>query len=172
MNGITLRHELRPGDVGWVVHRHGVLYAREYGWDARFEAYVAEALAAFALDHDPHRERLWLAETDGRIVGSIGIVDSKEDIGSPHRAEPPATAQLRWFLVEPDRRGLGIGHRLVDEALAFCRATGRRRVVLWTVAGLDAAAHLYRRAGFSVAEQAPGRRWGSGIVEERYELLL
>ncbi|HUF13167.1 MAG TPA: GNAT family N-acetyltransferase [Longimicrobiales bacterium] len=157
----TLRHELRPGDIGWVVHRHGVLYAREYGWDYRFEAYVAETIVPFGLHHDPARERLWLAEIGERIVGSIAIVSGQAD-----------AAQLRWFLVEPDSRGMGIGRRLIDETLAFCRATGRRRVYLLTVTGLDAAAHLYTAAGFRLTEQIPAARWGAEVVEERYDLTL
>lgn len=161
MSAVRLRHRLRPGDIGHVVHRHGVLYALERGWDHRFEAYVAGPLAEFALRHDAERERMWLAELDERIVGSIAIVSGEAD-----------AAQLRWYLVEPDCRGMGVGRRLLDEALAFCRATGRTRVYLWTVAGLDAAAHLYRHAGFALTESVRGDRWAAGVVEERYDLEL
>ena len=157
----TLRHELRPGDIGWVIHRHGVLYARDCGWDHRFEAYVAQTMVRFGLEHDAVRERLWLAEIGERIVGSIAIVSGDGDI-----------AQLRWFLVEPDCRGLGIGARLIDEALSFCRATGRSGVFLRTVTGLDAAARLYARHGFRLTESAPGSQWGFPVVEERYDLPL
>ena len=157
----TLRHELRPGDIGWVIHRHGVVYAREHGWGSAFEAYVAQTMAPFGLGHDAARERLWLAEIEDHIVGSIAIVSGADD-----------AAQLRWFLVEPESRGLGIGHRLMDEALAFCRATGRDRVYLLTVAGLDAAAHLYTAAGFVLTERRPGVPWAAGVVQERYELTL
>jgi GNAT superfamily N-acetyltransferase len=158
---VALRHEVRPGDIGWVIHRHGVVYARERGWDATFEAYVAETMAPFALGHDATRERLWLAEIDGRTVGSIAIVSAEKD-----------DAQLRWFLVEPECRGLGIGRRLIDEALAFCRATGRRRVFLLTVEGLSVAARLYERAGFALVESVPARQWGADVIVERYELEL
>lgn len=157
----TVRHDLRPGDIGWVSHRHGIVYAQERGWDHRFEAYVAQAMAAFALNHDAERERLWLAERDGRIVGSIAIVSGEND-----------AAQLRWFLVESECRGMGIGRRLIDDALAFCRATGRPGVYLWTVAGLDAAAHLYTTAGFRVTERIPGTPWGADVIEEKYDLAL
>jgi GNAT superfamily N-acetyltransferase len=157
----TLRSELRPGDIGHVVQRHGLIYALEYGWDYTFEAYVADTLSEFALRHDPARERLWLAESDGHIVGSIGIVSGEAD-----------AAQLRWFLVEPASRGMGVGHRLIEEALAFCRATGRRHVYLWTVAGLDAAVRLYRQAGFTLTRSVPGDRFGTSLVEERYDLQL
>ena len=158
---VALRFELRPGDIGHVVQRHGLIYAHEYGWDYTFEAYVARTLSEFAQRHDPARERLWLAEIGGRTVGSIGIVTGEAD-----------AAQLRWYLVEPDCRGMGVGRRLIDEALAFCRATGRRRVYLWTVAGLDVAVHLYRAAGFALTESVPGDRFGTQLVEERYDLEL
>lgn len=158
---IALRTDLRPGDIGHIVERHGTLYARERGWDHTFEAYVARPLAEFALSYDAERERIWLAESAGRVVGSIAIVDAGGD-----------DAQLRWFLVEPECRGMGVGTRLIDEALAFCRATGRRRVFLWTVRGLEAAAHLYARAGFRVTESLPGEPWGAAVVEQRWDLEL
>lgn len=158
---ITLRTQLRAGDIGHIIERHGLLYARERGWDHTFEAYVAGPLAEFALSHDPERERIWLAEDPERIVGSIAIVDAGED-----------DAQLRWFLVEPDCRGSGVGTRLLAEALTFCRDTGRRRVFLWTVHGLDDAARLYARSGFRVAETTPAHRWGADVVEERWDLVL
>lgn len=158
---ITLRTQLRAGDIGHIVERHGLLYARERGWDHTFEAYVAGPLAGFALSHDPELERIWLAEDPERIVGSIAIVDAGA-----------VEAQLRWFLVEPECRGLGVGTRLLSEALAFCRDTGRRRVFLWTVHGLDAAARLYARNGFRVAETRPTHRWGADVIEERWDLVL
>ena len=158
---LSLRSELRPGDIGHVVQRHGLIYAAEHGWDHTFEAYVAGPLAEFALRHDPLRERMWLAQLGERIVGSIAIVSGEAD-----------AAQLRWFLVEPDCRGMGVGRRLMDEALAFCRATGRRSVYLLTVAGLDAAAALYRRAGFRLTRAVPVHRWGADVVEERHDLEL
>lgn len=158
---ITLRHELRPGDIGHVVQRHGLIYGALFGWDYTFEAYVARPLAEFALRRDGERERMWLAEMRGRIVGSIAIVSGEAD-----------AAQLRWFLVEPECRGMGVGGRLIDEALRFCRATGRRRVYLWTVAGLEAAAHLYTRAGFRLTTAQPQHRWGGDMIEQRYDLDL
>ena len=158
---IALRTELRPGDIGHVVQRHGLLYALERGWDHTFEAYVAQPLAEFALSNDAGREQLWLAEDGERIVGSIAIVDAGGD-----------DAQLRWFLVEPDCRGMGVGTRLMTAALDFCRATSRRRVFLWTVRGLDDAARLYTSAGFRLTETSPSVRWGASVVEERWDLEL
>lgn len=157
---IVLRHDLRPGDLGWIVHRHGVLYGREHGFDATFEAYVAGPLAEFVRTATP-RERIWLAEQAGRLLGCIAIV-----------AVSPDVAQLRWFLVEPEARGAGLGRRLLNEAVAFARQAGYRSVILWTVRALTAAAHLYHRAGFQLVEEKPGRHWGVDGVEERYELIL
>jgi N-acetylglutamate synthase-like GNAT family acetyltransferase len=157
---IALRTELRPGDLGMVVHLHGVLYARERGFDPTFEAYVAGPLSEFVRAENP-RERLWLAERDGRIVGCVAIV-----------AASPRTAQLRWFLVDPSTRGAGLGKRLLSEAVAFCQDCGYREVILWTESALTVAAHLYQSAGFRKTAEKPGRMWGVDLVEEKYELRL
>ena len=157
---VTLRTGLRPGDLGWIVHRHGVLYAREYGFDPTFEAYVAGPLADMVRAASPW-DRIWIAERDGRMVGCVAIV-----------AAGPRTAQLRWFLVEPEARGGGLGKRLLREAVAFCRTGGYDSIILWTVSALAAASHLYRSAGFRKVEEQPGRRWGVDVVEEKYELAL
>ena len=156
----TLRTELRPGDLGAIVSLHGELYAREHGFDITFEAYVAGPLAEFVRSR-PERGRIWLAEQDGRLVGCIAIV--------PMNAE---TAQLRWFLVAPPARGQGLGRRLLHEALAFCRDCAYRRVVLWTVSTLRAAARLYRAAGFRKCEERPVSIWGVDVIEECHELYL
>ena len=157
---VTLRTELRPGDVGQVVYLHGVVYAREHGFDHTFEAYVAGPLSELVLERS-ERERLWLAEHQGRIVGCIAIVEAA-----------PEVAQLRWYLVDPRARGLGIGRRLLQEAVDFSRSCGYQKVVLWTVSALVAAAHLYRAFGFVKVETKPGRNWGVDVVEEKYELEL
>jgi ribosomal protein S18 acetylase RimI-like enzyme len=158
--GIALRADLRPGDLGSVVRLHGTVYARECGFDATFEAYVAAPLAEFVLAASP-RQRLWLAERGEEFVGCVSVV-----------AAGPQEAQLRWFLVEPSARGAGLGKALLTDALAFARAAGYRSVLLWTVRSLAAAAHLYRSAGFLIAEERPTRRWGVDVVEQRYELAL
>jgi GNAT superfamily N-acetyltransferase len=155
-----MRTALQPGDFGAIVSMHGVVYAEEYGFDTTFEAYVAEPLAAFVLRASP-RERVWVEDRDGRLAGSIAIV-----------AADARTAQLRWFLVHRSARGGGLGRRLIDEAVGFSRESGYDRIVLWTVAGLEAALHLYRRAGFTRVEASPARRWGVDVVEERYEMRL
>jgi GNAT superfamily N-acetyltransferase len=157
---VTVRTQIRPGDIGSIVRFHGVTYAREYGFDHTFEAYVAGPLAEFAKSTAP-RERLWIAEQGDRLVGCIAIV-----------AHSPDVAQLRWFLVDADCRGAGLGTRLLNEAVGFCRASGYRSVILWTVSALTAAARLYCSAGFQKVEEEPGTQWGVNVVEERYELDL
>jgi GNAT superfamily N-acetyltransferase len=158
---LTIRHELQPGDIGRVTAIHGKLYAEEYGLSHVFEAYVAETLAEFGKGYRPERDRLWLVERDGRLVGSIGIV------GRDDRA-----AQLRWLLVAPEARGCGLGRHLVEEALAFCREAGYRSVYLWTVHLLPTAARLYTSFGFAKTESLPPADWGVEVIEERYDLML
>ncbi len=140
---------------------HGVLYAREYDLDWTFEGYVAAGLAAFASTFNPDTDRLWIAENAAGIVGTIAIAG---------RAD--RTAQLRWFLVQPEARGQGVGRRLMNEALAFCRERGFRVVFLWTIRGLPVSAHLYRDAGFELREEKTHELWGAVRTEQRYDLEL
>ena len=159
---VMLRHDLCPGDLGRVTEFHGVLYAGEYDFDHRFEAYVAETLAEFAHMQRPDRDRLWLAEREGRLVGSVAILGREG-----------GAAQFRWLLVHPDARGAGLGRRLVDEALAFSRAAGYTSVFLWTVDILTPAARLYTAAGFrKTEEKPPAPLWGPPVKEQRYDLDL
>jgi DNA-binding MarR family transcriptional regulator/N-acetylglutamate synthase-like GNAT family acetyltransferase len=151
----------RPGDIGWIVHRHGALYAQEYGWDETFEALVAEIAATFIKDFDPKRERCWIAEKDGEIVGSVLLAAGAAD-----------TAKLRLLYVEPKARGLGIGRRFVDEAIRFARAAGYRRISLWTNDVLHAARAIYAAAGFTLVRSEPHRSFGQDLVGETWELAL
>ena len=151
----------QPGDMGWVVHRHGALYAHEFGWDERFEALVAEVVAEFLQNYDAKRERCWIAEKDGEIVGSVFLVRKTATI-----------AKLRLLLVEPSARGLGIGKRLVDECIRFATQAGYRTMVLWTQKELQAARHIYAGAGFRLAKSERHRMFGPELTAETWELRL
>ncbi len=149
---------LEPGDLGWVVARHGALYAQEYGWDTTFEALTAEIVAEFGRHHDPARESGWIAEVHGRPVGSVFCVDTGDG----------ETAKLRLLLVEPSARGLGVGGRLVEECLRFARRAGYRRITLWTNGTLHAARRIYQRAGFTLDDETTREAFGGVQVEQNW----
>jgi DNA-binding MarR family transcriptional regulator/GNAT superfamily N-acetyltransferase len=149
------------GDMGWVVHRHGALYAREYGFDQTFEALVAEIVARFIRNFDPRRERCWIAERDGEIVGSVFVVRQSKQI-----------AKLRLLLVEPSARGLGLGKRLVEECIRFARDAGYKKMVLWTQSILIAARATYKKQGFELIRSQPERNFGHDLIAETWERKL
>jgi DNA-binding MarR family transcriptional regulator/N-acetylglutamate synthase-like GNAT family acetyltransferase len=151
----------QPGDMGWVVHRHGVLYAQEYGYDQTFEALVAEIVAKFIQHYHAQRERCWIAEREGEIAGSVFLV-----------TESKTVAKLRLLLVEPSARGLGIGARLVAECVGFARQADYQKIVLWTQDELDAARHVYKKAGFQVVEKKHHHSFGKDLTAETWELVL
>lgn len=157
---VSIRHEFKPGDVAFLTHLHGTLYAKDCGWDETFESYVALPLSEFARSRTV-REKIWLVENHATIAGSIAIVQASADV-----------AQLRWFLLHPNLRGRGIGRHLMEEALNFCRDTSYRSVHLWTESRLEAAAGLYRSVGFKLTEEKTHKLWGMMVTEQRYDLPL
>jgi DNA-binding MarR family transcriptional regulator/N-acetylglutamate synthase-like GNAT family acetyltransferase len=155
-----LRHH-QPGDMGHVIRLHGEVYAKEYGWDQTFEALVAHIAARFIEKYDPKRERCWIAEVDGEVVGSVFLVKRSATIG-----------QLRLMIVDPKARGLGIGARLVGECVRFARQAGYRKVTLWTNSVLVAARHIYAQAGFRLVDKERHRSFGHDLVGETWELSV
>lgn len=150
-----------PGDIGWVVHRHGALYGSEYGWDWTFEALVSQVVSEFVLKFKPERERCWMAELDGKVVGASFVVE-----------KPPDIAKLRLVYVEPEARGFGISRHLLDASMAFAVAAGYSRMMLWTNRNLVAARGLYASAGFVMTLEEPYRGFGHDLVGETWERPL
>jgi N-acetylglutamate synthase-like GNAT family acetyltransferase len=151
----------RPGDIGWVISRHGALYHQEYGWDGTFEALVADICAKFINNFDATRERCWIAEDDAGPLGCIFLVKKTN-----------ATAKLRMLLVEPRARGLGLGNRLVDECLAFAREAGYKKVTLWTNDILHSARHIYAQRGFKLIREERHHSFGHDLVGQHWDLKL
>jgi GNAT superfamily N-acetyltransferase len=156
-----LLRDPRPGDMGWVVQQHGELYSREYGWNSDFEALVADIVAKMMRKRDPVWERGWIAELDGVRVGSVFVV-----------RKSATQAQLRLLLLTPEARGIGLGGRLTDECIAFARAKGYRKMLLWTNSSLSAARAIYQKRGFQLIKSEPYQGFGCDLVGETWELRL
>jgi DNA-binding MarR family transcriptional regulator/N-acetylglutamate synthase-like GNAT family acetyltransferase len=159
-SAIELRQP-RPGDLGWVVARHAELYVREYRWAENFEGVCAQIVADFATKYDPACERCWIAEMDGRNVGSVFLVKDSDTV-----------ARLRLLLVDPVARGRGLGTRLTDECVRFARRSGYRAITLWTHSVLTAARHTYKRAGFSLTSSEKKKSFGQDVVSEHWDMTL
>jgi GNAT superfamily N-acetyltransferase len=156
----TLR-DPKPGDMGFIIHKHGVLYSLEYGWDIRFEALVAQVASDFINQYKPEKERCWIAEMNGEIVGFVFIVEKNE-----------TTAKLRLLYVDPKARGYGLGTHLVEEAIGFAKEKGYEKVVLWTNSVLKAARHIYEKQGFQLVDKEAHHSFGHNLVGETWELLF
>lgn len=162
MDGSVIIRSYKKGDIDYIIERHRELYDKEFGFSSEFADYVEKYVKEFDKNHDEARENIWIAEADGKRVGMIAIVKAGAE-----------TAQLRWFLIEPEMRGKGLGHRLMKTAVDFCKGKGYRHVFLWTVEILEAARHLYQVYGFVPTETVPNDTWTDGVInEERWDLYL
>ena len=160
LDDISIRTELRPGDIGYVIHLHGVLYEREYGYRVQFESYVAKGLCEFYEKYNPERNRVWICEHDDRMIGFLLLMDRGN------------AAQLRYFLIEPEYRGIGLGSKLLNLYMDFLRECSYEESYLWTTHELAAAASLYRRHGFKLTEEKESTAFGKSLTEQRYDLTL
>lgn len=159
-SSISIRHEMHPGDVGYITYLHGKIYADEQGWDHTFDAYVAIPLAEFSKSYSP-RDRIWIVENEEKIVGSAAIVKFSDSVG-----------QLRWLLLDESVRGIGLGRLLVGDALKFSLDAGYSNVFLWTVEALTIATNLYESFGFRKTQRETHNIWGDTVTEAKYELTL
>ncbi|MEW6404669.1 MAG: GNAT family N-acetyltransferase [Chloroflexota bacterium] len=160
LNDISIRTELRPGDIGYVTYMHGALYHREYNYGLQFESYVAKGLCEFYEKYTPERNRIWACEHNARIIGFLLLMDRGK------------AAQLRYFLIEPEYRGIGLGARLLNLYMDFLRDCGYRESYLWTTHELSTAAFLYQRLGFKLTEEKESMAFGKPLIEQRYDLML
>ena len=159
--GVTVRTGLKPGDIGCITYLHGTIYDAEYSLDSTFESYVAGPLSEFGLTQGNPRQRIWIVEKGGAVHGGVAVVERCSE-----------AAQLRWLILTEETRGLGLGRRLVEWALEFCREQGYGSVFLWTFSELHAAAHIYTANGFTLTEEKTHIIWGREITEQRYDLDL
>jgi len=161
LNTITIRTELRPGDIGYIIHLHGRLYGEGYGFGITFETYVASGLVEFYQQYDPRKDRVWIGECGDRIVGFLLLMHRGDDV-----------AQLRYFILEPEYRGIGLGKKLMTLYMDWLREAGYCSSYLWTTHELETAASLYKRYGFVLTQEKPSDEFGKSLVEQKYELSL
>ena len=160
LDDISIRRELHPGDIGYVTYMHGALYNREYNYSLQFESYVAKGLCEFYEKYNPERNRIWACEHNDRMIGFLLLMDRGK------------AAQLRYFLIEPEYRGIGLGSKLLNLYMDFLRACGYKESYLWTTHELSTAAFLYRRLGFQLTEERESTSFGKPLREQRYDLVL
>lgn len=161
LNEINIRTKLKPGDIGYIIYRHGYLYSKEYDYGIKFESYVAEGFAEFYKNYNPQLDRVWICEHKERIIGFLLLM---------HREE--RTAQLRYFLIEPEYRGIGLGRKLMNLYMEFFDECGYTKSFLWTTHELSAAAYLYKKAGFKLTETKNSLSFGKPITEQKYDLIV
>jgi GNAT superfamily N-acetyltransferase len=160
LDDISIRTELRPGDIGYVIYLHGALYSKEYNYGIQFESYVAKGLCEFFEKYDSNRNRVWVCEHDARMIGFLLLMDRGE------------SAQLRYFLIEPEYRGIGLGSKLLNLYMDFLHERGYKKSYLWTTHELSTAAFLYKRLGFQLTEEKESTAFGKPLTEQRYDLIL
>ncbi len=160
LSDIRIRTDLRPGDLGWIIHRHGMLYHEEYNYGIEFESYVAAGLHEFYSAYDPARSRVWVCEDNDRIIGFLLLMDRGD------------AAQLRYYYIEKEYRGIGLGKRLMDLYMEFLFTCGYRKSYLWTTKELSAAASVYTKYGFELAEEKPSLSFGKNVIEQKYILTV
>jgi GNAT superfamily N-acetyltransferase len=160
LDDISIRTEFRPGDIGYVIYLHGALYSKEYGYGIQFESYVAKGLCEFYEKYNPERNRVWVCEHDGRMIGFLLLMDRGK------------AAQLRYFLIEPEYRGIGLGSKLLNLYMDFLCECSYNESYLWTTHELSTAAFLYKRLGFKLTEEKESAAFGKPLREQRYDLLL
>lgn len=161
LTDIHIRTKILPGDLGFVIHRHGALYAEEYQYGISFEAYVAKGIYEFYKNYDPVMDRVWICEHNQKMIGFL-LLQHRED----------STAQLRYFYLEKKYRGIGLGKKLMNLFMEFSKEAGYRSAYLWTTHELDAAAHLYKKHGFKLTESKESRAFGKPLFEQRYDLSI
>ena len=161
LENILIRNELMPGDLGYVIYLHGLLYGAEYGYDIQFEMYVAAGLHEFNKNYDPAKDRVWICEYEEKIIGFLLLIHREHN-----------SAQLRYFLIEPKFRGIGLGKKLMDLYTKFLHECQYRSSYLWTTHELTAAAALYKRYGFKLTEEKESTAFGKSLREQRYDLLI
>jgi peptidyl-dipeptidase Dcp len=157
---ISIRTQFKPGDIGYIIHMHGALYGKEYGYGVQFETYVAKGLCEFYEKYDPQKNRVWICESQEKIIGFLLLMDRGE------------SAQLRYFLIEPEYRGIGLGSKLMSLYMEFLRECGYQRSYLWTTHELTTAANLYTRFGFQLTEEIESTSFGKPLREQRYDLVI
>jgi len=161
IDDIKIRTELKAGDIGYVTYLHGKLYSEEYGYGISFESYVAEGFHKFYKDYDPDIDRVWVCEHNNKIIGFLLLMHNE-----------PGSAQLRYFILEPRYRGIGLGKKLMQLYMDFLKQKGYSRSILWTTNELYTAAGLYKRHGFVLAKEDPSNAFGKPLIEQRYDLNL